>query len=166
MYRPNNSSVAAIIWNASKDKIVLVKRKDVPIWVLPGGGVDPGEDFDDAILREVREETGLNVSIEEVACIYLPTNRLTRYTKLFSCLAEEESLRSCPNETAAIGFFSLDELPATFFFIHQRWLNDALSTSERPYVAYLNYVTYGQLLLFFLKHPLWVLRFAWTKARS
>lgn len=36
-------------------------------WELPGGKIDPGESLDEALLREVAEETGLTISIQGVA---------------------------------------------------------------------------------------------------
>ncbi len=45
------------------DKIVLIERKNPPFgWALPGGFVDYGESFEEAALREAREETGFEVS--------------------------------------------------------------------------------------------------------
>ena len=56
--------VAAIIRRG--DEILLVEQqgKDdpAPSWALPGGRVEPGELFHDALTREVREETGLTVA--------------------------------------------------------------------------------------------------------
>jgi 8-oxo-dGTP diphosphatase len=40
------------------------------LWTLPGGGLDHGEDPRDAVLREVREETGLDVDVGETARVY------------------------------------------------------------------------------------------------
>jgi len=54
--------VGALIFNS--DKILLVERAGEPLkgyWSLPGGLVETGELIDDAVKREVREETGLEV---------------------------------------------------------------------------------------------------------
>ncbi|ODS06165.1 8-oxo-dGTP diphosphatase [Bacillus velezensis] len=51
-----------IIQNDGRD-ILLVKRKDVPLWDLPGGGIEEGETPEAAAVREAFEETGYNVTI-------------------------------------------------------------------------------------------------------
>ena len=47
-----------------------VLEVDVGAWTLPGGGVDFGEHPDRAVVRELREETGLEGEIEAVAGIF------------------------------------------------------------------------------------------------
>lgn len=51
-----------IIQNDGRD-ILLVKRKDVPLWDLPGGRIAEGETPEAAAIREACEETGYNVTI-------------------------------------------------------------------------------------------------------
>lgn len=66
--KPYGLTVRAVIYD--KDgRILLLKRSGKSRtypgkWEFPGGKVDPGERFDDAIVREVREETGLSSSIK------------------------------------------------------------------------------------------------------
>jgi 8-oxo-dGTP diphosphatase len=58
-------AVGAVIWN-EKQEVVLIRRAKPPRkgqWSIPGGRVEWGETLHDALLREVREETGLSVEI-------------------------------------------------------------------------------------------------------
>lgn len=60
------------------DKIVLVTRGIEPfkgILALPGGHVEYGERIEDAAVREVKEETGLDVKIKEVLGVYSDPER-------------------------------------------------------------------------------------------
>ncbi|NNG39503.1 NUDIX domain-containing protein [Flexivirga sp. ID2601S] len=52
------------------DRLLLTRREDNGLWCLPGGGVEPGETWSEAAVREVREETGLVVSADDVLAAY------------------------------------------------------------------------------------------------
>jgi 8-oxo-dGTP diphosphatase len=59
----SEAAVAAVIQD-SQERVLLTKRSRPPkdgIWHLPGGGVDPGEHHLNALLREMREELGIEV---------------------------------------------------------------------------------------------------------
>ena len=49
-----------------KDKLVIVWAENKQYWTLPGGGVEPGESVEEAVAREVREESNMNVLHQEL----------------------------------------------------------------------------------------------------
>ncbi len=51
-------------------RVLLTQRSDLPVWCLPGGFVDDGESVATAAVREVREETGLDVVLTRLVGIY------------------------------------------------------------------------------------------------
>jgi 8-oxo-dGTP diphosphatase len=66
----------AIVLN--NGKVILIKRKYPPfqnMWALPGGLVEYNEKVEDAAVREAKEETNLNVSIEKLIGVYSKPGR-------------------------------------------------------------------------------------------
>ncbi len=61
--------VRALIKDEKGELLILKRsvhsRSNPGLWELPGGKVEPGEDFDHALVREIKEETGLNISLKK-----------------------------------------------------------------------------------------------------
>ncbi|HDM25028.1 ADP-ribose pyrophosphatase [Euryarchaeota archaeon ex4484_162] len=75
-YRSPKLTVDAII--TKNNEILLIKRKKQPFkdfWALPGGFVNYGEKTEDAVVREVLEETGLKCRVKKLLNVYSEPNR-------------------------------------------------------------------------------------------
>jgi 8-oxo-dGTP diphosphatase len=150
-----------IILSDDQKEVLLVKRADVPIWVLPGGGIEPGEGAETTLIREVKEESGFQVAIVRKCADYFPINRLASTTHLFICKVAGGERELSP-ESNDVRFFSLSQLSSDFFFLHRRWLEEGLSHSsliQRNLVE----TSYWALIKYFIFHPWQVIRFAWTR---
>lgn len=71
-------STTAIVEDG-RGRIVLVHRLDNDLWALPGGGMELGESIEETAVREVKEETGLDVSITGLVGIYTNPNHVMKY---------------------------------------------------------------------------------------
>ncbi|RQW98675.1 NUDIX domain-containing protein [Micromonospora globispora] len=60
-------------------RVLLIKRSDNSLWALPGGAQDVGESTAQAAIREVKEETGLQVEIDAISGIYSDPNHVIAY---------------------------------------------------------------------------------------
>ncbi|HEX4839775.1 MAG TPA: NUDIX hydrolase [Rhabdochlamydiaceae bacterium] len=152
-------SVACILF--SNSKILLIKRRDIPVWVLPGGGIDPGENPEAAACREMEEETGYQVKIVRKIAEYTPTNRLAKLTHFY----EVASCGGAPKtgaETRAVEFFELDKLPI-LPPPYKQWIADASARHPTMLEKPVEGVNYATLMKLLLQHPILVGRFLLTK---
>ncbi len=71
--RPFGLVIRAIIKDSENNTLILKRapdsRSNPRCWELPGGKVEPGESFDQAMIREIKEETNLNISLRRAVGI-------------------------------------------------------------------------------------------------
>ncbi|WP_010477302.1 NUDIX domain-containing protein [Thermococcus zilligii] len=119
---------AVIIYN---NGIVLIKRKNEPFkghYALPGGFVEYGETVEQAVVREAREETGLNIRPIKLVGVYSDPKRDPRghtVTVAFLCIGEGEL--KAGDDAGEVFVFPVDEaLKLPLAFDHGEILRDAL----------------------------------------
>lgn len=103
-----STAVSMIVKNPAHDKILLIKQYSKPDYVLVAGYVNRGENAEDAVVREVHEEIGVNVTKlhPSKSEFFAPTNTLMLN---FVCTADSESLSNTNGEIDSAAWFSLDE---------------------------------------------------------
>jgi ADP-ribose pyrophosphatase YjhB (NUDIX family) len=134
--------VAAVILTA--DGVLLQRRDDNGKWGLPGGGVEPGESVTAAIVREVREETGLDVRPMRLIGVYsdpvhhqivtYPDGNVIHYvSSVFECAVTGGSL-VCGAESLELGFFPPDALPDDTLPISRVRIVDAVTRQVGAFI--------------------------------
>jgi mutator protein MutT len=112
------------------DRVFLCHRRDMDMWNLPGGGVESGEMPTEAVIREVREETGLEVVIEKLTGIY-GKNYKDELVFTFICLIVGGEMTST-SECSENQYFALEDLPQNTIQKHVERILDAKRTSNQP----------------------------------
>jgi 8-oxo-dGTP diphosphatase len=119
------------------DSIVLIKRKYDPYkgsWALPGGFVEWGETVESAVVREVKEETGLEVDIIELVGVYSDPERDPRGHTVTVCYLMRKIGGNLKADTDAsiAQYFKKDEiLKLKLAFDHDVILKDAFKLLNR-----------------------------------
>jgi len=110
------------------DRIVLVRRKNPPLgWALPGGFVDRGEALHAACVREVKEETGLEVALSEQFFTYSDPSRDPRQHTLSTVyIGRAQGEPRGGDDASEAKAFSLEAIPAALCFDHGTIVADYL----------------------------------------
>jgi len=112
------------------NRVLLVKRLNPPfrgVWALPGGFVETNETVEEAVEREVLEETGLKVKPVKLVGVYSdPKRDPRRHTISTAFLCSRTSGRLKPGtDSGDARWFSLGSLP-TLAFDHKKIVADAV----------------------------------------
>ena len=141
---PDTVRVAAsgIVYNG-KGEILLEKRADNGWWGLPGGHVDVGESVEQAVIREIWEETGVRAQISRLVGIYSDPqyNVIGAYSDglihfvvvIFECEYLSGDLR-VSEESTDVGYFPARNLPGKTLLCDVQAIKDALENRIQPFV--------------------------------
>lgn len=117
-------------------EVLLQRRGDCNMWGFPGGALELGETPEMAAVREVKEETGLDVKVGRLIGVYTDTDAVClngdKYQSV--CIAYELSvvggeLFCDQDETLELAYFPLDKTPKLFCRQHEEMMEDIKSAS-------------------------------------
>ncbi|WP_067486582.1 NUDIX domain-containing protein [Actinomadura hibisca] len=143
--RPNSLVVAAsAVVTDDAGRILLQRRTDNGLYALPGGGMDLGESLPATAVREVREETGLDVEITGLVGMYTDPRHVIEYTNgevrqqfniCFTARIVGGKLR-ISDESTDLRFIAPDEIDKLPMHHTQRLrLQHFMEQRERPYLG-------------------------------
>lgn len=137
--RPMVAADAAVFaFVRGKVKLLLVKRRNEPFknkWALPGGFVDIDEELEDAVARELEEETGLvGIELEQMhtfgKCGRDPRGRVITITFL-GVVADRRHKAKAGDDAAKVRWFDIKRLPKDLAFDHNEMVKLAIKKLKR-----------------------------------
>lgn len=133
-----------------RNEVLLILREDFRIWTLPGGGVEPNETWEDAAIRETREETGYEVKLKHYVGEYWRpqlSNGEGDLRRVFIGQAKNEVPSEHDNESVDVRWFPVNDLPRSMNRFIREQLMDALSFRGTPFYKEQRFSTWMSILV-------------------
>jgi ADP-ribose pyrophosphatase YjhB (NUDIX family) len=124
--------------------ILLIERTDNGLWTIPGGGMEVGETIAQTAIREVKEETGVDVAVQRLIGIYSNPRHVVEYSDgevrqqfsvCFACTVTGGQLATS-SESRQVGFFAPEKIKA--MPVHESIrlrIRDYLESHPNPVIA-------------------------------
>lgn len=126
-YRNPSPTTDVVIYDPARGVVIIERRNEPYGFALPGGFINEGEQAERAAIREMKEETNLDIELEGLLGVYSTPHRDPREHTLsvvFAGKAKNPDALKAGDDAGKAAFYSLDALPHPLAFDHARILDD------------------------------------------
>ncbi len=121
----------AIILDENR-RVLLCHRTDKDLWNLPGGGLEEGETPWEGVLREVKEEVGVEARVEKLIGVYYKSQK-DEFIFSFLCSVVSGDL-TLTNEADKIEYFELNKIPENMVGKQLERIKDYFADSNKTWM--------------------------------
>lgn len=131
-------SAVVLLKKENNDTLVLLNEKAPNKWELPGGKVEPGENSKEAAIREIKEETNININPKKLITIdeMMPEYKTDKRCNYYGYFVDDQTIKA-GSDAKKLKWFSINELPNVLWqgkkFI-QKTLNKTASKKEKIFI--------------------------------
>lgn len=125
------TAVTGIIYDKDKG-ILFEKRTDNGMWCVPGGAIEIGETLEEALKREIKEETSLDIYNPQFFCVkanvhmVYPNEDEVYYTDVVYIIDEYEGELNPDSESEKLVWFKIDNLPDNIISTQIDYINNII----------------------------------------
>lgn len=126
-WRNPSPTVDVVIYDPSRGVVIIRRRNEPHGYALPGGFIEEGEQAETAAVREMKEETGLDVELVGLLGVYSGPHRDPRehtISTVFAGRAKNPAALQAGDDATGAAFYPLDRPPQPLVFDHARVLDD------------------------------------------
>lgn len=138
---PTLRATSGVILRDPAGQVLLIRRAQEDTWGIPGGGVEPGESWVDAAVRECREETGWEAAIDGLLGVYsdpatqihrYPAGSVRQFVGVVFLASAVRRVAPAGEEATELRWVNAETLPEPLFPPDRPVLRDAFDPHRRP----------------------------------